>query len=59
MINIILLFIHKYLFFVLFGKLSNVLHILNNHMFDITDHISTIVLHDILLKLRMHPSEWL
>ena len=59
MINTILSFIHKYLIFVLVRKLSNVLHILNNHMFDITDHISTIVLHNILLKLRMHPSEWL
>lgn len=56
MIHIILSFINNS---VLFRKLSNVLHILNNHMFDITDHISTIVLHDILLKLRMHPSEWL
>ena len=59
MINTILSFIHKYLTSVLVRKFSNVLHILNNHMFDITDHISTIVLHDILLKLRMHPSEWL
>ena len=56
MINTILSFIHTS---VLVRKFSNVLHILNNHMFDITDHISTIVLHDILLKLRMHPSEWL